>query len=238
MSVTFSWKMGMEAQIVEQLYKLVVKGIPVSFEPSGTAGLWVLEEANSLKTGTLNCTEWIKPPEKHHPRQCTAFLLLTISSIEQANQVLKGLTVMGWCVLVWHGLIEPRCCAKCQSNDAFRPVVHLWAPQLHHMCQGPPNHTKDPDCYSWNVPGHAAWDDSCPMLHAKVRAHTVRHADSGFRFFVMNNPETWVIEEQDLLQAPPPPTVWSQVCQPAARPDAGLAQQLLGGRPASDPHQP
>ncbi len=121
----------MEAQIVEQLYKLVVKGIPVSFEPSGTAGLWVLEEANSLKTGTLNCTEWIKPPEKRHPRQCTAFLLLTISSIEQANQVLKGLTVIGWCVLVWHGLIEPRCCAKCQSNDGHSTQLCTYG---HHSC--------------------------------------------------------------------------------------------------------
>lgn len=44
-----------------------------------------------------------------------------------------------------------------------------------------------------------------------MSAQVNRKADSGFRFFVTNAPDTWVSDEEELARAPPPPTVWSQV---------------------------
>lgn len=66
-------------------------------------------------------------------------------------------------------------------------------------------------CANCREDGHAAWDWACPVLRTRVSTHIHRKADSSFRFFVTNAPDTWVSDEDDLARAPPPPTVWSQV---------------------------
>lgn len=251
MSVAFSRKMGMEARIVERLYKLVVEGVPVGFEPRSTAGLRALEEANRMEKGVFERAEWIKPPEKRHPGQHTAFLLLTVSGIEHANRALKGLTVLGRRVLVRRELIEPKRCAKCQSYDGHFAKECPSEVDVCATCTGAhPTaqcNVKDPAhfrCVGCAMTGHAAWDRSCPTLRLKVRAHSARRADSGFRFFVTNNPETWVTEEEELLQAPPPPTVWSQLRHRFVDDDTqqpGRTQSQLdnyfSGQPTSNAHR-
>ncbi len=57
------------------------------------------------------------------------------------------------------------------------------------------------------------------MFLDKVHTYGARRADSGFRFFVTNNPETWVSEEDELARAPPPPTVWPHICHHSGGPD-------------------
>ncbi len=250
-SVAFSRKMGMEARIVERLYKLVVEGVPVGFEPHSTAGLRVLEEVNGLDRGSLTRAEWIKPPEKRYPGQRTAFLLLTVSGIEQANHALKGLMIMGRRALVRRELVEPKRCAKCQGYEGHFAKECPSQADVCATCAGAhPTaqcDVKDPAlyrCASCGVPGHAAWDRNCPTLRLKVRAHSARRADSGFRFFVTNNPETWVTEEEELLHAPPPPTVWSQIRQRFvdANTQPGRTQARLdnffGGQTTGDTRHP
>ncbi len=251
-ATAFSRKMGMEARIVERLYRLVVEGVPVGFEPHSAAGLRALEEVNSMEKGSLSRADWIKPPEKRHPGQRTAFLLLTVSGIEQANRALKGLTVMGRRALVRREFIEPKRCAKCQSYDGHYARDCLLTHDVCATCAG--DHpsaqctVKDPAlyrCAGCGTQGHAAWDRNCPTLRSKVRAHAARRADSGFRFFVTNNPETWITEEEDLLRAPPPPTVWSQVRQRFVDADTqqqGPAQarldRFMNVRPPTDARRP
>ena len=58
---------------------------------------------------------------------------------------------------------------------------------------------------------HPSWDRACPTFLARTRELAVRRADSGFRFYVTNNPETWITEEEELARAPPLPSVWSQL---------------------------
>lgn len=217
-ATAFSRKMGMEARIVERLYKLVAEGVLVSFEPNSAAGLRAMEEAHGLEKGAVVKAEWIKPVERRHPGQRTAYLMLTISGVEQANRALRGLTILGRKIIVRRELIEPKRCAKCQSYDGH---FARECPAQHDTCttcagQHPTSQcdVRDPGMYGCAccaVSGHAAWDRTCPAFRAKVRAHVSRRADSGFRFFVTNNPETWVEEEQELAHAPPPPTVWSQI---------------------------
>ena len=49
------------------------------------------------------------------------------------------------------------------------------------------------------------------MLCAKVRARFARQPDTGFRFFVTNNPGTWIHENDELECTPLPLHLWPQI---------------------------
>ncbi|KAH9887617.1 hypothetical protein C8Q73DRAFT_748484 [Cubamyces lactineus] len=106
--------MGLEVQVIEHTYKLVVKRVPVTFDPHSAATLRVVEAMHSLRTGSIVRVDWIKPVEKQSPGQRTAYLMLTLNSVDQANQALKGLTLANQQVLVRREVEEPKRCAHCQ----------------------------------------------------------------------------------------------------------------------------
>ncbi|KAI0363584.1 hypothetical protein BV20DRAFT_957938 [Pilatotrama ljubarskyi] len=209
----------MTAQLIERTYKLVVERVPVAFDPHDATVLRAVEAAHGLASNAIVRADWIKPIARCSPGQRTAFLMLTVTGVDQANRVLKGLTLAGRRTLVRRDMDEPKRCARCQAyGDHF-----AWACSAAHdvcaNCAGPHPTSQckvadDPGryrCANCNEDGHAAWDRACPALRARVSTHIRRKADSGFRFFVTDAPETWVTEEDELGRAPPPPTVWSQV---------------------------
>lgn len=218
-ATAFSRKMGGTARLVERTYKLVAERVPVEFDPADQASLRQLEQAHELRQGAIVRADWIKPVAKRFSGQRTAFLLLTVSGVDQANIALKGLTFAGRGVIVRRDLLEPKRCARCQKYDghfakdcpAPGDVCATCAgphPSAHCDCSDPSLHR----CANCGVDGHAAWDKACPVFLEKVRTHSARRADSGFRFFVTNNPETWISDGEELARAPPPPpTFWSQI---------------------------
>lgn len=215
----FARKMGMAAQVVERTYRLVAERVPVTFDPRDLAVLRAVEASHDLRPHAIARAEWIKPMERRFAGQRTAFLMFTVTGVDQANTMLKGLTLAGRKVLVRRDLDEPKRCARCQ---AYGGHFARECKAAHDVCAncagvhptsqcgvaGDPAHYR---CANCNEDGHAAWDRACPALRKRVSAHVHRKADSGFRFFVTNAPDTWVSEEEELAQAPPPPTVWSQV---------------------------
>ncbi|KAI0362897.1 hypothetical protein BV20DRAFT_976115 [Pilatotrama ljubarskyi] len=215
----FARKMGLRAQVIERTYKLVAERVPVSFNPQDAATLRAVEQAHDLRAHSIARAEWIKPIERRFPGQRTAFVMLTITGVDQANRALKGLTLAGRKVLVRRDLEEPKRCARCQGYDGHFARECQAGTDVCANCAGThptsqcraAGETSAYRCANCGVDGHAAWDRSCPTLRAKVRARAIRKADAGFRFFVTNAPETWVSDEDELGRAPPPPTVWSQV---------------------------
>lgn len=199
-----------------------------------------------------NRADWIKPVERRFAGQRTAFLMLTVTGVDQANTLLKGLTLAGRKLLVRRDMDEPKRCARCQAYGGHFARDCTAEHDVCANCAGSHPTSQcgvaaDPlqyCCANCNMDGHAAWDRTCPALRTRVSAHIHRKADSGFRFFVTNAPETWVSEEEELARAPPPPTVWSQVRRHFDRADAEprAAQQSrldnYYGQPAATPrHQ-
>ncbi|KAI0642047.1 hypothetical protein C8Q79DRAFT_888378, partial [Trametes meyenii] len=218
-SKQFARKMGMTAQVIERTYKLVAERVPVAFDPRDERLLRAAEEAHNLKRGAITQAICIKPVERRSPGQRTAFLMLTVQGVEQANTALKGLTLAGRRVLVRRDVNEPKRCARCQSysghfaRDCKAPCeVCATCAGAHSTSQcnvtGEPRHYR---CANCKQDGHAAWDRECPTLRARVSNDIYQRADSGFRFFVTGAPETWVTEDEELSRAPPPPTLWSQI---------------------------
>ncbi|CDO77096.1 hypothetical protein BN946_scf184473.g40 [Trametes cinnabarina] len=215
----FARKMGMAAQVIERTYKLVAERVPVSFNPQDAATLRAVEEANGLRPHAITRADWIKPISRRHPAQRTAFIMLTVAGVEQANRAIRGLTVAGRKVLVRRDMEEPKRCARCQRYDGHYARECKAEQDICANCAGAHATARcdtrdDPrtyKCANCATHGHAAWDKNCPTLRAKTSGRIQRRADSGFRFFVTNAPETWVSEEEELARAPPPPTVWSQI---------------------------
>ncbi len=210
--------MGGTATLVERTYKPVAERVPVEFDPANWESLRQLELAHGLKVGVLRRVDWIKPLAKCFPGQHTAFLILTVSGINQANIVLKGLTFVGRTVIIHRDIVEPKRCARCQHYDRHSAKECQAPGDVCAMCAGPhpsaccpgadPNQYR---CANCGIEGHAAWDKTCPTFLEKVCTYSVRRADPGFRFFVTNNPETWVSEEAELAGVPPPPSVWPHI---------------------------
>ncbi|KAI9063848.1 hypothetical protein FKP32DRAFT_1571241 [Trametes sanguinea] len=215
----FARKMGMTAQVIERTYKLVAERVPVTFNPQDEAALRAVEAAHGLRPRAIARADWIKPVQRRHPGQRTAFVMLTMAGVDQANTALKGLTLAGRRVLVRRDMDEPKRCAKCQRYDGHFARECTAVHDTCANCAGAHPTARcdvsdDPRsfrCANCGTSGHAAWDKSCPTLRAKVSGRALRRADSGFRFFVTNAPETWVAEDEELAVAPPPPTVWSQI---------------------------
>ena len=161
---------------------------------------------------------WIKPIERRRPGQRFAFLQLTITNINQANKAIKGLTLAGRRVLVRKDIDEPRRCARCQAYDHLakdcKSRTDVCAncadahPTTHCTVAAAPERRRCANCAGED---HSAWDRACPSFLARTRELATRRADSGFRFYVTNNPETWLTEEDELARAPPLPSVWSQI---------------------------
>ena len=214
----FAVKMGMHARVVERTHKLIAERVPVSFRPDVQSTLRELEQAHGLKDGSIIRAAWVKPVERRAKGQRTAYVTLTVAGVEQANAALRGLTIAGQQVLVRRDLKEPQRCSKCQSYDGHFARDCKATHDTCANCAGdhPTTRCKITDhsayrCANCKEDGHAAWDRDCPTLRAKVRARFARQPDAGFRFFVTNNPETWIHENDELDCAPPPPHLWSQI---------------------------
>ncbi|KAI8972627.1 hypothetical protein BD414DRAFT_517952 [Trametes punicea] len=76
--------------------------------------LRAVEEVHGLRPQAIVRADWIKPISRRHPGQRTAFIMLTVAGVEQANKAIRGLMLAGRKVLVRRDMEEPKWCARCQ----------------------------------------------------------------------------------------------------------------------------
>ena len=144
--------------------------------------------------------------------------MLFRSNVNQANKAIKGLTLAGRRVLVRKDYDEPKRCMRCQAYDHLAKDCKSNTDTCANCAGTHPTAsctTKDDPaqhrCANCAGEAHPAWDRACPAFIARTRALATRRADCGFRFYVTNNPETWITEEEELARAPPMPSLWSQI---------------------------
>ncbi len=138
-ATAFSRKMGGTTKLVKRTYKLVDKHVPIEFDPADRMSLRQIKEAHSLKSGAIAHADWIKPPAKRFPGQRTAFLMLTVTGVEQANIALKGLAFVGRAVIVHLG---HRRAEVLRSLPEVRRPLHKGVPSnrrhLRYLCRPTP----------------------------------------------------------------------------------------------------
>ena len=134
------------------------------------------------------------------------------------KRTLQNGMLAGRRVLVRKEIDEPRRCMRCQAYGHLAKDCNSATDVCANCADNHPtarcDATNAPErhrCANCVAEGHPAWDRACPAFLARTRELAARRADTGFRFYVTNNPETWITEEEELARAPPLPSVWSQV---------------------------
>ncbi|KAJ6558650.1 hypothetical protein B0H10DRAFT_1846719, partial [Mycena sp. CBHHK59/15] len=81
----FLASMGGTSIFKEHLYRVVVRFVPVSFDPEQDSALRVVEDNNNLGRGALAMARWIKPAALRHAGQRTAFAIWGFTNPQTAN---------------------------------------------------------------------------------------------------------------------------------------------------------
>ena len=82
------------SHIRERTYNLIVPRAPIIFEPGNRSHLRELEEANNLSNYSIRRARWIKPIERRRVGQTHAYAIVTVTSAEHANILIRdGLNI-------------------------------------------------------------------------------------------------------------------------------------------------
>ena len=74
-----------------------------------------IEEANSLDTKIIRKARWIKPMERRRPEQTHAYVIISLTSVESANIIIRdGLIICGTKVRPTKQKHKPLQCMKCR----------------------------------------------------------------------------------------------------------------------------
>lgn len=77
------------SHIREREYNLIVPRVLLTFDPKKDTDLREIEEANSLTPHIICKAKWIKPVECRHPGQTHAFIILSLTSVNAANKLIR-----------------------------------------------------------------------------------------------------------------------------------------------------
>ena len=155
------------SHIRERTYNLVTPRVPIIFESDNTNHLRKLEEVNGLREYMICKTCWIKPIERRRMGQTHTFTILTITSAESANILIRdGLIICSTRVRPTKQKFEPIQCIKCRKWGHFMGKCLTGVDTCstcggqHYMnaCQSREKFW----CITCKNTDHASWDRNCP----------------------------------------------------------------------------
>src|SRR6266850_6176845 len=108
------------SHIREHCYNLIAPRVPITFDPSNEQHLREVEEANNLDKGVIHKAKWIKPIRKRCLDQTHAYTILTSSSIDATNHLIRdGLCICNVLIRPTKQKQEPIQCMKCRQWGHF-----------------------------------------------------------------------------------------------------------------------
>ncbi|EPT03340.1 hypothetical protein FOMPIDRAFT_1116267, partial [Fomitopsis schrenkii] len=113
----FQRKFGLEVVVKARHYPVVLRNLPVSFDPSEAVSRQI-EQENGWAARDIATIQWIKPPKRRREGQQTAFALVKFNSTKAANTaIMHGLIFCGQRIHAWRQAKEARRCLKCQKLE-------------------------------------------------------------------------------------------------------------------------
>jgi len=111
----FANRFSAKAHIRERSFNLIVPRVPITFKPSEGKHLHKIEEVNNLDKNMLSKARWIKPVERRRPEQIYAYAIITLTSTNSANILIRdGLVICSTKVRPTKQKHEPIQCMKCR----------------------------------------------------------------------------------------------------------------------------
>jgi len=112
---TFVNGFSAKVHIRERSFNLIVPRVPITFKPSEGKHLQEIEEVNNLNKNMLSKARWIKPMERRRPKQTHAYTIITLTSADSANILIRdGLVICSTKVRPTKQKHEPIQCMKCR----------------------------------------------------------------------------------------------------------------------------
>ncbi|KAI6037447.1 hypothetical protein BKA83DRAFT_4486480 [Pisolithus microcarpus] len=202
----FIEQLGGNVQIKDRLFNIVVPFLLISTDISDPATLRNIEHENDIDASTVMQVKWIKDPSKRDENQRVAHALITLTSPEAANKLLKDSLYINMDRLQPHkDKKEPIRCLKCQ--------------RLGHMAK---SCLQEKDTCSTCAGEHrvAYADRHCPQFIKRCTSMDERTPENSMPYFPMEEAWTQVL-------APPKPTLQLIKTRPPPSQPRPPAQQYL-----------
>jgi len=156
--------------IAERSYNLIAPSMPISFDPKADKHLCKLEEANGLRVKEIVKAKWIKPIGRRRPDQTHAFVIITLSSADTANLLIRdGMNICNMRVRPRKQKAEPVQCMKCRKWGHFASDCQAdkdtcgtcGDPHRTNVCTNKGKFY----CISCGDKSHPSWDRTCPEFN-------------------------------------------------------------------------
>lgn len=224
---TFQNKFGLNAVLKERHYPVVLKSMPIGFDPS-EAIYRQIELENGWNTRDLAIMHWIKPPKRRREGQQTAFAIAKFSNPKAANAaIMQGLTFRGQKIQAWRQMKEARRCLRCQKLEPGHMAATCTEKEACGTCASlehttgecsAANGVFDRYCVNCDDATHASWDRTCPVFAELNRRLQLATPLERYRCFpIPDDPASW--EERYISESP--------ICDLPSR----LTRRLAGAQP-------
>lgn len=193
---TFLKKLDKDAYVKERPYNVLLRGVPIIFDPSNPAHIREVEEINGLTTYSILKAKWIKPENRRRKGQTHAHITASIGTVETANSIIKGgLEICGTSIKPEKLRQEPLQCLRCRRWGHF--AVNCLDPEDTCGTCGGAHRTSLCDnrdkkhCVSCNTDTHTSWDRNCPEFIRRGKNFDHLHPENTMVYFPTD--ERWTL---------------------------------------------
>jgi len=185
---TFAESFAKGAHIREREYSLIAPRVPLTFEPENESHLREIEEVNNLPSRVVRKARWIKPTGRRRPGQTHAFAILSISSVDSANKLIKnGIIICSSLIRPTKQKQEPTQCMKCRRWGHFAascpdPEDTCGTCRGKHRTSTCESKEKL-HCVSCGDNSHASWNRACPEFTKRCAIMDERNPLNSMPFF-------------------------------------------------------
>jgi len=184
----FSNSFSAESQIRERSYNLIAPRVPITFDPSNEKHLHKLEETNCLDKHTIRREKWIKPVARRRSGQANAYAILTLSSVNTANTLIRdGVYICSIKIRPTKQKQEPIQCMKCREWGHFTLECQL-EKDVCRNCGEEHRTTECKNksklyCVACDKVTHASWSRACPEFNRRCQILDGRNPENAMPYF-------------------------------------------------------
>lgn len=206
---TFTFNFDITATIKTRTYSVIVRFVPLTFDPDSDTELREIEEISKLDNNTIIKARYVKPKERRAPGQITGHVIINFNAPEQANHaIVHGLVICQKRVTAEKCKKEPIRCLKCQGYDHMAheciSTQDTCGTCGHYHRTSGCSQTNQPWCSSCNVNGHPSWARDCPTFIAKCQQMDNRMHENRLPYYPTD--EQWSQQSTPPTQEPYQPT--------------------------------
>jgi len=186
--IAFTAAFAEGSHIAERSYSLIAPSVPILFDPKDDKHLREVEEANGLRTKEIVKAKWIKPIGRRRPDQTRAFAIITLSSADSANILIRdGMNICNARVRPTKQKAKPVQCMKCRKWGHFASDCQADKDTCGtcgdlHRTNACTNKGKV-YCVSCGNKSHSSWDRACPEFNRRCAIQDERNPENAMPFY-------------------------------------------------------